>query len=132
MICDPCVGIFWGIRGFTDTCLVTDKSTLSEAEIYGEFLTHPRGHYEFWEKLRRKGAAFLKKQGWPLQILSYEYEEWPRGRIVFNTTSQYFTLYADRKLQHPHSLTRIINEFGLDAHTYEVKSDPHYRSSQSL
>jgi hypothetical protein len=46
------VGIFWGMRNARDISLITDKTDLSNAEPYGEFLTHPKGHYEFWEELR--------------------------------------------------------------------------------
>jgi hypothetical protein len=34
-------------------------------------------------------------------VRSYEYEDWPRGRIVFDRASDLFVLYADRKLMTP-------------------------------
>lgn len=43
---EPCVGIFWRVGGV----LVVDRSTLAEAEPYGDPLTHAAGHYERWEQ----------------------------------------------------------------------------------
>jgi hypothetical protein len=34
-------------------------------------------------------------------VRSYEYEDWPRGRIVFDQSRDLFILYADRKLLTP-------------------------------
>jgi hypothetical protein len=34
-------------------------------------------------------------------VQSYEYEVWPRGRIVFDRARDPFVLYADRKLLTP-------------------------------
>ena len=40
------VGIFWEVPHGGATILVTDSVPLAEAEVYGDCLTHPRGHYE--------------------------------------------------------------------------------------
>jgi hypothetical protein len=34
-------------------------------------------------------------------VRSYEYGDWPRGRIVFDQSRNLFILYADRKLLTP-------------------------------
>jgi hypothetical protein len=39
------VGIFWRMIDI----LVIDRSTLDEAETYGDCITHSAGHYERWE-----------------------------------------------------------------------------------
>ncbi|WP_262267313.1 MULTISPECIES: hypothetical protein [Microvirga] len=128
----PLVGIFWGVRWSGAIVLIFDKTDLDAAEPYGEFLTHPKGHYEFWEELRKEGVGPLKRRGWPAMLLSYEYEQWPRGRIVYNTKTNFFTLYADRKLQSGAIIQRIISEFGLASENCAVQSDPHYRSTETL
>ncbi len=123
------VGIVWGIRdGAGPLLLVTDCTPLAEAEPYGDFLTHPRGHYEVWEGWRRLGAAGLAKRGLPTLIAWHEYEHFPRGRVVFDATTQRFTLYADRKLQAPGVLHEVLCAFGLDPARCVVRSDPHYQS----
>lgn len=121
------VGIVWDVRdGAGPLLLVTDRTSLAEAEPHGDFLTHPRGHHEVWEGWRQLGAAGLARQGLPTLIAWHEYEHFPRGRIVFDTTIQRFTLYADRKLQLPSVLHEVLCAFGLDPTRCAVRSDPHY------
>ena len=59
-------------------------------------------------------------------VQAYEYEDWPRGRIVFDRTRDLFILYADRKLLTPATIARIATQFHLPADRTEVKSDRHY------
>jgi hypothetical protein len=40
-------------------------------------------------------------------VRSHEYEDWPRGRIVFDRTRDQFIPYADRKLLTPATIARI-------------------------
>lgn len=125
---ESCVGIFWGVPlgfGFT---LVTDATPLSVAEPYGDFLTHPRGHYEVWEAWRRLGGTGLTRRGLPAAIAFSEYEAFPRGRIVYDTKAEIFTIYADCKLQTAAFVEEITRAFGLSGKQCVVRSDAHYRS----
>lgn len=123
------VGIVWGVPdGRPGLHLVTDCTPLAEAEPYGDCLTHPRGHCEVWEDWRRLGPAELKRRGLPVAIAWHEYEEFPRGRVVFHTGSFRFTLYADPKLRRASVLGGILRVFGLDPARCDVRSDPHYRT----
>jgi hypothetical protein len=65
--------------------------------------------------------------GYPVRIVSTEYDEWPRGRIVYETMSQRFVIFADRRLQAPDTIDAIKTAFGLGEATVIVKSDLHYR-----
>ncbi len=123
------VGIVWGVRDVSGPLLLlTDRTSLGEAERYGNFLTHPRGHHDVWERWRRLGPAGLARRGLPAAIAWHEYEHFPRGRVVFDTTTDRFTLYADRRLQAPPTLPRVLRAFGLDPARCTVRSDPHYRT----
>jgi len=123
------VGIVWGVRDKAEPLLlVIDCTSLAEAEPYGDFLTHPRGHYEVWEGWRRLGAAGLARQGLPTLIAWHEYEHFPRGRVVFDTTIQRFTFYADQRLQAPGVLQEVLCAFGHNPARCVVRSDPHYQS----
>ncbi len=125
----PSVGIVWGVQdGAAPLLLVTDRTFLVKAEPYGDFLTHPRGHHEVWEGWRRLGAGGLARRGLPTLIAWHEYEFFPRGRVVFDTTVSRFTLYADRKLQAPDVLRKVLCAFDLDPTRCAFRSDPHYRS----
>ena len=123
----PSVGIVWGVRdGAEPLLLVTDCTLLAEAEPYGSFLTHPGGHHDVWEGWRRLGPAGLARRGLPTLIAWHEYEHFPRGRVVFDTTTRRFTFYADRKLQSPGVLREVLRAFGLDRARCAFRPDPHY------
>ena len=125
----PKVGIFWGVRdGPTALHIVTDTTPLAGAESYGDFLTHPGGHYEVWEAWRRLGPAGLAARGLPRAIVWHEYEHFPRGRVVYHCPTARFTVYADRALQTDGLMTRILNAFRLERAQCDIKSDSHYRS----
>jgi hypothetical protein len=59
----------------------------------------------------RRGLFRVRPQA-PGQCL---YEDWPRGRIVFDRPRNLFVLYADRKLITPATITRIETQFHLPA-----------------
>ena len=105
-----------------------DMTSLAEAEPYGDFLTHPRGHYDVWTKWQRTRAAPGASRFILQAIADHEYEFFPRGRIVYNTGTGRFILYADRRLQQDATIARIASEFGLTAGTYAIRSDEHYLS----
>lgn len=119
----PAVGIFWQVDGV----IVIDRSTLENAEAYGECLTHAAGHYEHWQEWQALGAARRAAAGYPNPIASTEYDEWPRGRIVYEAPSRRFVIYADRRLQQPAIIDAVTAAFGLSAAEVIVRSDSHYR-----
>jgi hypothetical protein len=65
-----------------------------------------------------------------LQI-AFEYEEWPRGRIVFDRVKKPFVLYADRKLILPETITKIQARFALPPDKTIVETDFHYQSPEA-
>jgi hypothetical protein len=119
----PAVGIFWGVDGV----LVIDRSTLDEAEPYGDCITHAAGHYQRWQEWQALGATRLAAEGYPDRIAWTEYDQWPRGRIVYETPTRRFVLYADRRLQKPDIVGALKTAFGLNDAEVIVRSDSHYR-----
>jgi hypothetical protein len=119
----PSVGIFWRVG----RALVIDRSTLADGEPYGDCITHATGHYERWQEWQALGGTRLVARGYPLVIASTEYDEWPRGRVVYETLPSRFILYADRRLQHPKTIDAIKKAFGLGDVETVVRSDSHYR-----
>jgi hypothetical protein len=124
----PSVGIFWGFEDSSGVVLAIDATPLKDAEPYGEFLTHPRGHYEVWEWWKSLGAVRLKKMDLPTLIMSSEYEAFPRGRLVFDTTRELYIIYADLTLQKASTIEAVIHRFGLAGCRTAVRSDSHYVS----
>ncbi len=120
----PSVGIFWRVSGD----LVVDYSAVSHAEPYGDCVTHSTGHYDRWQLWQSLGSKALVGAGLPKSILFSEYDEWPRGRIVYDASANRFFLYADRDLQRPDIVAALKTIFGIAAAYVVVKSDLHYRT----
>ena len=113
------VGIFW----LAGNRLLCDTSPLSEAEEYGNCLTHPTSHIDHWRRLQQAGTV-------PPDI---EYEEHPRGRVVLNTKTERFTIYADRCILNRQSVvSRILKAVHLEAGETDLKTDDHYRCFKCL
>jgi hypothetical protein len=100
---------------------------LDQAEPYGDCLTYGPGHYETWTHWRRDRTVDPALRA---LVRSYEYEDWPRGRIVFDRARDVFILYADHKLGTPAMIAHIETQFHLPAESTEVKSDRHYQSTE--
>ena len=116
------VGVFWRV----EKVLVTDVIALPAAEPYGDFLTS-RGHSEVWDEWTRFGVTGLRKRGMPAEISWSEYEQYPRGRVVFDKVKELFIVYADRRLQGSATVDKIVAAFGISDQKYVVRSDSHYR-----
>jgi hypothetical protein len=116
------VGIFW----LVGERLILDASPLSEAAPYGDCLDHPTSHEDFWTAQQRLGAV-------PREM---EYEESPRGRVVYNRGTKRFALYADRCiLKRKSVIAKILEAMHLPTSQTDVTTDGpdgHYRCSRCL
>jgi len=115
---EPHVGIFWLLHGK----LVIDSTPLSEAEPYGDHLTHPAGHDTVWRKFQKSGIV-------PADV---EYEEPPRGRVTYDTKTRRFTLLADKCiLGNKRIVSKIMSALSLPK-TTKTGTDEHYKCSSCL
>lgn len=119
------VGIFWLVDGL----LIAAGCAVEDAESYGDCLTYDGGHAEHWERWQEAGARWLTEHGLPTCIMTSEYDEHPRGRIVKEQAG--FVLYADRRLQTPVQIAAICVRFGLSRKSTSIRSDAHYQHSQA-
>lgn len=109
------LGIFWLVDGK----LLIDSAPLSECEQYGDHLNYPGSHIDVWERWKHIGRAPAES----------EYEEFPRGRVMYGTT---FTLLADRCiLKRKDVIATIKDELHLPKKTM-LGTDPHYRCFHCL
>jgi hypothetical protein len=67
--------------------LISDKVPLSEAPSYGDCLIYFHGHYEVWEEWEHFPTFERSHRGLPSIITERQYEEFPRGRVVFDKRS---------------------------------------------
>ena len=122
----PHVGIFWMVQTKNGAArLLAAGCPLEQAEPYGDSLTYGPGHYDTWTKWRRDRGIDPALRD---IVRSHEYEDWPRGRIVFDQSKDRFILYADRKLLVPETITRILEHFRLPADRTSVEGDIHYKT----
>jgi hypothetical protein len=86
---------------------------LDKAEVYGESKTTSFSHPEFWGNELRKNTP-------------WDYDYFPRGRVVYDLKSKKYTLYIDRCLNDPEIIRSIAVEFGLpEKGGYGVRFDEH-------
>jgi hypothetical protein len=125
----PHVGIFWVVQATEDEArLLIAVCPLDQAEPYGNCLTYGPGHYETWEHWRQDRTVDPALRA---IVRAYEYEDWPRGRIVFDQSCDLFILYADRKLQTPETIAHIAAQFQLPEERTEIQSDLHCQSTET-
>jgi hypothetical protein len=112
---EPMVGIFL----LMNTLLIIDASPLSEAEPYGDCLTHRNSHIDYWTERQRLGFV-------PRDV---EYEENPRGRVTYDSKAQKFYLLADRCiLNDAATIAKIMKAMKLPVNAI-VDADLHYKCS---
>ena len=115
---EPHVGIFWLI----DQRIIIDTTPVSKAESYSTALNHPTSHIDYWTRLQRTGAV----------LPEVEYEELPRGRVVFYRREQRFTLYADACiLRKKNVVAKLLRLMHLPDDT-ALSTDPHYKCYRCL
>jgi hypothetical protein len=125
----PHVGIFWVVQTTDgEARLLAADCALDQAEPYGDCLTYGPGHYETWAQWRRDRTV---EPALRALVRSYEYEDWPRGRIVFDRSRNLFIIYADRMLMTTATIARIETQFHMPAERTEVQSDFHYQSTET-
>lgn len=121
---EPCVGFFWLLPGPSGAqVILADKIPLSKADDYGQCRTHSGGHAEFWDALVKRRAVILLNLP-----TGSEYDEFPRGRVVYDTLITRFIIYIDERIRPKVYLDKIIREFCLPRPQCVISSDPHYRS----
>jgi hypothetical protein len=127
---NPMVGIFWFVLDGTGLrYMLANGCDLAAAEAYGDCLTFVPGHYETWNKWRRRGASTAALRD---IVRECEYEEWPRGRVVFDGIADRFILYADRRITAEGLVDEVVRYFGVPADKAVVRHDLHYQSTRAI
>jgi hypothetical protein len=112
-----------GIVFLVGKTLLIDRTPVSEGGIYGDFRIHERGHDAFWEMLRRTGAV-------PPDT---EYDDYPRGRVAYNTKTGKYSLLLDRCiLKNKSVVNKIMSELNLPTKRTEMDTDSQYRCPNCL
>lgn len=106
------VGIFWVFRGH----LLAATFNVSEGEPFGDAINGRTDHVHYWPTLREQHP--------PLRHL--EYQDVPRGRVLYMQPTGKFLVYLDRAIQTAANQRAILKEFQLPPAKTRFLSDPHY------
>ena len=122
------VGLFWIVEEAGRPVLISHAVILTEAVAYGDMLTVEMGHAEFWSDLAGRGGRSLRAAGIPNVPIWSDYDEWPRGRVLYDGAAQAFVIRADRQILGSSFLRLIVDHFRAPVKETQVFSDDHYRS----
>jgi hypothetical protein len=109
--------------------LLVASCLLPQAEPYGDCLTFGPGHFEVWDGWRCSRELSAPALA---VVRAYEYEEWPRGRVVFDKANDRFVLYADSQLTSATHVKEICRRFNIPEARTMVERDAHYRSTERI
>lgn len=109
----PSVGIFWLVGGE----IVVFTTPVDRGERVGGFVNYPHGHVDLWRFVQRSRP----------QLREVEYEDIPRGRVVFDEGGKSFhLLLPSAACKDPALVERLIARFGLGNSEVKVIADRHY------
>jgi hypothetical protein len=126
------VGPFWIVEESGRPAVVALAVPVERADPYGDMLTVDTGHLQHWSRLARRGARALRAAGLPTAPVWSEYEEWPRGRVLYDCPARRFVIRADRQLHHPAFLRLIVDRFCIEIAKTMIVPDDHYRSVRQV
>jgi hypothetical protein len=122
------VGPFWVVEEGGRSVIIALTVPLEQAEAYGDMLTVDTGHLEYWSRLARRGDRALRAAAIPTAPVWSEYEEWPRGRVLYDCVARRFVIRADQQLHRPGFIRLVADCFGIEAIGATILLDDHYRS----
>ena len=126
------VGLFWVVEEGGRPSVIALAVPCRQAEVYGDMLTLDTGHLQYWTELAMRGASALRAAGRPTVPVWSEYDEWPRGRVLYDCEARRFVIRADRRLHRPAFLSLVAASFEIEVADTTVFPDEHYRSIRSV
>jgi len=111
------VGIFWFYRGSIQP--VSIPHTLGEA--YGEFVNGHWDHVTYWPHVKRR--LRVKHP----EIMNYEYEQVPRGRVIYRESDGRFLIYGSRDFVTDEARKQqVLQAFRIPSEQAVFRADEHY------
>lgn len=109
----PGVGIFWFHHGE----LWADSVPHTHGEAYGDYINGRNDHASYWRNLQRISPEFK----------ALEYDEVPRGRVLYSKPENRFVVYGSRQfLQNEAQKAEVLKEFRLPLERVVFRFDEHY------
>ena len=115
----PQVGIFF----FYDHELWIESTPVQKAVVHLNFKDHDGDHVTYWEGLIKESKVPEDE----------EYQNVPRGRVVFHADTGRYHLLLDRCiLRRKNLVAKIEQQMGLPAEETDTDTDTHYRCADCL
>ena len=108
------IGVFW----IFDNKVFLETQKLEDIKSINGFKDSDLSHYQAWDKVKTQHPKFYL----------YEYEDIPRGRIVYDIEKNEFIIYCNKNtLQEDISKKLISEKFKILNENMIFKEDEHYR-----
>lgn len=113
------VGIFWFFQGD----ILPDSIPYTVGEEYGDFVNGRSDHCNYWRSIKKLLPA----------VGAYEYDEVPRGRVIYSKRDEMFHLYGSRAfLNNPRQRRVVLETFAIPEGRAAFRSDEHYELDLSI
>ena len=109
------IGIFWYWNN--EVLGISHSFENSDVDSLG-IIDSPYTHVDYWAEVQRKYN----------ELRFFEYEEIPRGRVVFNVKTKKLIIYIDSNLLYKSKVEKIYQFFDTTAEQAILKKDPHYKT----
>jgi hypothetical protein len=113
MLLNKSVGVFWVYQNIV--YLKTQK--LDTIKSINGFKDSDLSHYQVWDEIKLQNNNFY----------IYEYEDIPRGRVVYDCNDKIFIVYCNPIfIDNINIKDSIIKAFDLPKNSYKFIEDEHY------
>jgi len=112
----PRIGIFWCHRG----AILARSCEVAEGFESGRFIDSPFDHVSSWERVQRAERSRFPELG------IREYQEVPRGRVLYDPRRARFVCYLDQSIDSPETRAALRQAFALYGHPVFFPHDDHY------
>lgn len=106
------IGIFWL---YENKCYIKTQK-LENIQTINGYKDSDLSHYKEWDSIKLQNSKFY----------IYEYEEIPRGRVVYDCEQDQFIIYANKNLINPLNQQLVCDAFNLEIKKSVMLEDEHY------
>ena len=106
------VGIFWVFRGE----LLAAAYALRAGQEYGDAINGLTDHVKFWPRFQEQHR----------KLRDLEYQDVPRGRVLFMKPTWKFCVYMDKTLHTAKIKRAVLHHFDLPRNNTKFLMDAHY------
>ena len=111
------VGIFWVFKGK----LLAATYPLQDGEEYGDAINGLTDHVKYWPQFQKLHP----------ELRQLEYQDVPRGRVLFMQPTGKFHVYMDKTLHSLKNKRALIKKFELPGPSTQFLMDAHYTTDLS-